>query len=235
MNARACLHVGCAALLLVCSAPSGLAQEPAAPSDSPKPIPLPAEAPRAAPRQRVPLVVQEVKAAQDQPTYYDAADDIMVPVITPPGAQRAAAAPAPAPVPAPAQAVVPAPARSGYYDRARDVYVPADLPPATYPAPSAAPRELRQDFGFVVRGGRLVAGPLNSLVRLGTVVSLTIDSDTDDLLTLDGYGLAIHLMPGQPVLLSFTAERPGRFTYRLARSGNVLGVIEVGPSAQNPG
>lgn len=227
MNAHAFLRAGCTALMLVWAAPSAMAQDPAAPAASPKLIPLPAEAPSAAPRRREPLVVQEVKAAQDQPTYYDAADDIMVPIVTPPGAQRAAPAPAPAPVPA--QGVSPAPAPLGYYDRARDVYVPAGIPPAPYSATPPAPRELRQDFGFVVRGGRLVAGPLNSLVRLGTVVSLMIDSDSDDLLTLDGYGLAVHLMPGQPVLLSFTAERPGRFTYRLARSGNVLGVIEVGP------
>ena len=229
MNAYAFLRAGCTALLLVWAGPAAMAQDPSAPVASPKPVPLPAEASRAAPRQRAPLVVQEVKAAQDQPTYYDSADDIMVPIVTPPGAQRAA----PAPAPVPAQVVSPAPA--GYYDRARDVYVPAGIPPAPYSTTPSAPQELRQDFGFVVRGGRLVAGPLNSLVRLGTVVSLTIDSDIDDLLTLDGYGLAVHLMPGQPVLLSFTAERLGRFTYRLARSGNVLGVIEVGPSAQNPG
>lgn len=224
MNARVFLRVGCVAWMLVGAAPSALAQE--GPGASPKPIPLPAEAPRAAPRPREPLVVQEVKAAQDQPTYYDSADDIMVPIVTPPGAQRAA--PTPAPVPVPVQGPSPATVTPGYYDRARDVYVPAAIAPAPYSAPPPAPAGLRQDFSFVVRGGRLVAGPLNSLVRLGTVVSLTIDSDIDDLLTLDGYGLAVHLMPAQPVVLSFTAERPGRFTYRLARSGSVLGVIEVG-------
>ena len=82
---------------------------------------------------------------------------------------------------------------------------------------------------LIVRRGQLVQGPTRLVVAHGSKVTLAVDSDLADSLRIDGYNLATPVMPGQPVLLSFLAERPGRFAYRLGRTGREIGVLEVGP------
>lgn len=117
-----------------------------------------------------------------------------------------------------------------YYDAVRDVMVTPSLN-----APSArvdaAPTLSVTDpsVELVVRNGQLISGPYTIRVEHGAKLTLVVQSDTADALRVDGYNLATPLYPGQPVMLSFTAEQPGRFVYRLARSGRELGVLEVAP------
>jgi hypothetical protein len=59
---------------------------------------------------------------------------------------------------------------------------------------------------------------------------MIVDSDSPEALRVDGYNLVAPVTPGQPLLLTFVAEQPGRFAYRLG-SGREIGVIEVGPPA----
>lgn len=117
-----------------------------------------------------------------------------------------------------------------YYDAERDVMV---TPRLNAPSASidAVPGMSVTDpsVELIVRNGRLISGPYTIRVEHGAKLTLVVQADTADALRLDGYNLATPLYPGQPVMLSFTAEQPGRFVYRLASSGRELGVLEVAP------
>lgn len=129
------------------------------------------------------------------------------------------------------------PARSApqpYYDPERDVMVtPSQSGTVRYTAAApgqrvAMPSGTSSTFDLVVRNGRLVQGPTSLAVDHGSEVTLVIDSNMSDTLTIDGYNLSAPVAPGQPMLLKFVAEQPGRFAYRLG-SGGQIGVLEVGP------
>ncbi|HKY91201.1 MAG TPA: hypothetical protein VJM11_09175 [Nevskiaceae bacterium] len=83
---------------------------------------------------------------------------------------------------------------------------------------------------IVVRHGDVVEGPSNIVVDHGTPVTMVIDTDVNDVVRVDGYGYTVPAAPGEPGMLRFAAERPGQFMYRSLRTGQVLGVIEVGPA-----
>lgn len=209
----------CAALLLAVAALPGLAQEPyydpvrdvmVTPTRpiSPSPYSYPATTPSRTPAQ--------------QP-YYDPVRDVMV-----------SPAPAVSPSPYPATQLSRAASEEPYYDPVQDVIVTPVRSHSPYLAPPLG-RDPIQTFDLVVRGGQLIDGPSSITVDHGTLVSFVIDSDVADSLRLDGYDLGVQLIAGQPVLLKFTAEQPGRFTYRLARSGRAIGVMEVGPPRPKAG
>ena len=85
-------------------------------------------------------------------------------------------------------------------------------------------------FEVVVRHGTVVEGPSNIVVTHGTPVTMVIDSDVSDVVRVDGYNYTVPAAPGEPGMLRFAAERPGRFAVRSLRTGQVLGVLEVGPA-----
>ena len=85
-------------------------------------------------------------------------------------------------------------------------------------------------YEVVVRHGSVVEGPAEIVVDHGTPVTMVIDTDVSDVVRVDGYGYTVPAAPGEPGMLRFAAERPGRFTYRSMRTGQVLGVLEVGPA-----
>ena len=114
-----------------------------------------------------------------------------------------------------------------YYDPARDVMVTPTQTISAYPA--SIPMTDVNTFEFVVRRGQLAGGPASIVVDHGSEVTFVVDSDLADALRVDGYNLSVPLIAGQPVLVKFTAEQPGRFVYRLGRTGRELGVLEVGP------
>lgn len=122
-----------------------------------------------------------------------------------------------------------------YYDSARDVMVTPSLSGTRpyvgsstgYGQANAAPAST---FEFVVRNGRLIQGPTAITVDHGSQVTMIVDSDSTDALRVDGYNLVAPVVAGQPMLLTFLAEQPGRFSYRLG-SGREIGVIEVGPAS----
>ena len=121
-----------------------------------------------------------------------------------------------------------------YYDPVRDVMVTPSVSgavPYTGSSLPAAPEAPASTFEWVVRNGRLVEGPASIAVDHGSKVTMIVDSDVQSLLRIDGYNLAAPVMAGQPLLLSFVAEQPGRFAYRLGSGGQQIGVIEVGPPA----
>ncbi|THD03275.1 hypothetical protein B1810_11975 [Panacagrimonas perspica] len=121
-----------------------------------------------------------------------------------------------------------------YYDRSRDVMVTPSqsgtvpyVGSSTRQAGNAAPAST---FELVVRNGRLVDGPAAIVVDHGSQVTMVVDSDSPEALRVDGYNLVAPVTAGQPLLLTFVAEQPGRFAYRLG-SGREIGVLEVGPPA----
>ena len=126
------------------------------------------------------------------------------------------------------------PGQQPYYDAARDVMVtPSQSGTVRYIGTPANQRVamaqgLDSSFELVVRNGRLVQGPASMTVDHGSEVTLVVDSNMADSLRIDGYNLVAPIAAGQPMLLKFVAEQPGRFAYRLG-SGRELGVLEVGP------
>ena len=117
-----------------------------------------------------------------------------------------------------------------YYDARRDVVVtPRYSNPVRAGVAGHRVAAPSKSANLVVRRGQLVQGPTRLAVVHGSKVTLAVESDLADSLRVDGYDLAVPIMPGQPVLLSFLAERPGRFAYRLGRTGREIGVLEVGP------
>lgn len=121
-----------------------------------------------------------------------------------------------------------------YYDPARDVMVtPSQSGTVQYIGTPASQRDamvqgLESSFELVVRNGRLVQGPASMTVAHGSEVTFIVDSNMADSLRIDGYNLVAPITAGQPMLLKFVAEQPGRFAYRLS-SGREIGVLEVGP------
>ncbi|MGH8517779.1 MAG: hypothetical protein ACREUE_09995 [Panacagrimonas sp.] len=121
-----------------------------------------------------------------------------------------------------------------YYDSARDVMVTPSMSGTVryIGAPASQRMAMAQgpesSFELVVRDGRLVQGPASMTVDHGSEVTLIVDSNMPDSLRIDGYNLVAPIAAGQPMLLKFVAEQPGRFAYRLG-SGREIGVLEVGP------
>jgi heme/copper-type cytochrome/quinol oxidase subunit 2 len=60
-------------------------------------------------------------------------------------------------------------------------------------------------------------------------VTLTVRSDRADELHLHGYNLQLHLEPGRPGTLHFTARRTGRFSVELHKSEVEIVVFEIYP------
>ncbi|MGH8528886.1 MAG: hypothetical protein ACRETN_03445 [Nevskiales bacterium] len=104
-----------------------------------------------------------------------------------------------------------------------DAQLPASPPSQAAPAGSA------QVFELIVEQGQRVSGPAVIRVREGTEVKLRVTADQADELHLHGYDLHLHLVAGQPALLSFVADRSGRFEYELHHAHRELGVLEVLP------
>jgi hypothetical protein len=84
-------------------------------------------------------------------------------------------------------------------------------------------------FDIVVRNGRRSSEPAVLRAHQGDEVTLRITSDTADELHLHGYDLHLRVSPETTAVLEFTADRTGRFTYELHKSGVELGALEVYP------
>lgn len=100
-------------------------------------------------------------------------------------------------------------------------------PTAGPPAVAGAP--LRQEFGLRVADGRLVSAPAALRVLAGTEVTLRVQSDRPDELHVHGYDLSLPLEAGRPALLTFVADRSGRFEIELHAGHLELGALEVLP------
>jgi hypothetical protein len=81
----------------------------------------------------------------------------------------------------------------------------------------------------VVQGGKPVGGAQAVRVVRGDEVVLTVRSDRADELHLHGYNMHLHLKPGTPGTLRFTAKRTGRFSAELHKSDVEIVVFEIYP------
>lgn len=122
-------------------------------------------------------------------------------------------------------------AQEPYYDPVRDVWV---TPPAQAPVyGSRVVQDARpiaeNTFELMVRGGKLQNGPFELVVPHGVEVTLTVDSDLPDTLSIGGYNYRVAFEAGQPMVLTFKAERPGVFPIVLGRTGRQIATLEVAP------
>jgi hypothetical protein len=98
------------------------------------------------------------------------------------------------------------------------------------PGQTAQSPSVRNDvFELVIKGGKLVEGPVVLQVHQGEQVTLSIRSDSSDELHLHGYDLHARINPGEPVSLRFTADHTGRFGLELHKAHSELGALEVYP------
>ncbi len=73
-----------------------------------------------------------------------------------------------------------------------------------------------------------VTGAIGSVpVALNTRVRLTALTDTSEVLLVQGYGVRAQLTVGEPVQLTFIADRRGTFPVVLEASGKVLTTLQV--------
>src|SRR5438876_9277711 len=84
-------------------------------------------------------------------------------------------------------------------------------------------------FDIVVKGGRRLSEEAVQQVHQGEEVTLRITSDKADELHLHGYNLSMPVSPERTAVITFKADRTGRFTYELHKSGLELGALEVYP------
>ena len=82
---------------------------------------------------------------------------------------------------------------------------------------------------MVIEHGAKRSGPDVIQVSVGDTVTLRLLSDHADELHIHGYDLHAHLKAGVPSVLTFKAERSGRFTMELHHSNVDLGALEVEP------
>ena len=84
------------------------------------------------------------------------------------------------------------------------------------------------DFRYELREG-VVSGPESLQVQQGDQVRIELHSDAADDLHLHGYDLNGKVAPGSPLVLSFQAERSGRFELELHDAHQSIGILEVYP------
>lgn len=106
----------------------------------------------------------------------------------------------------------------------------AQTQPSGMPLQSAAPPTIKtHSYEMVIEHGTKRSGPDVMQVAQGDEVSLKISSDHADELHVHGYDLHASVKPGAPTVLSFRADRSGRFTMELHHSNVELGALEVQP------
>lgn len=103
--------------------------------------------------------------------------------------------------------------------------IAASAPVMVSPEPSAS----THNYEMVIKHGAKRSGPEVMQVSEGDEVTLKISSDQADELHVHGYDLYTKIVPGTPAVLSFQADRSGRFTMELHHSHVELGALEVLP------
>lgn len=78
-----------------------------------------------------------------------------------------------------------------------------------------------------IEDGSVVDGLQTIEVDLGSVVRLSVDADVADQVHVHGYEVFATVSPGQPALLTFTADIPGVFEVELEGRGQTIVELEV--------
>jgi FtsP/CotA-like multicopper oxidase with cupredoxin domain len=114
-------------------------------------------------------------------------------------------------------------------ERPPDSFAAVQRQPAAPISPPTMPYAQPSVFDIVVQNGKRSSEPAVLRAHQGDEVTLRITSDTADELHLHGYNLHLRVSPETTAVLQFTANRTGRFTYELHKSGVELGALEVYP------
>ena len=78
-----------------------------------------------------------------------------------------------------------------------------------------------------VVGGSPVGGHQRVEVDLGSVVAVTVTSDTTEEVHVHGYDILRAVSDGHPTHFAFTAQIPGVFEVELEGSGRLLLQLEI--------
>ena len=123
----------------------------------------------------------------------------------------------------------PAPSAVASAERPPDSLAAVQQQPAAPTSRPGVPSAQPNVFDIVVQNGKRSSEPAVLRAHQGDEVTLRITSDTADELHLHGYDLHLRVSPESTAVLEFTANRTGRFTYELHKSGVELGALEVYP------
>jgi hypothetical protein len=114
---------------------------------------------------------------------------------------------------------------------------PTAIPvPSPYAMPAPPPSTATTDapeytFELVVRYGDLEGGTTTFAADHNALVTLVVDSDQVETVWVQDYNVGIAAQPGQPAMLKFRAERPGRFAIWYGSARHEIAVLEIGPPA----
>lgn len=109
----------------------------------------------------------------------------------------------------------------------------AETPPieqVTDPAaaiPTAPTPTARETHLVEVRDGEVVAGFRHIAVNLGEAVELTVTSDQEDVVVIEGYDIRVQLGADRAAAVQFRATELGTFEIMLERTGLKIGDLTV--------
>jgi hypothetical protein len=99
---------------------------------------------------------------------------------------------------------------------------------ATSAGPSAAPpADTAQVIALTVAAGTVSGESGRVVVTLGSAVRIEVTADVADEVHVHGYDLTVDTVPGQPVIVEFTADIPGVFEVELHGSELLLTRLQV--------
>ena len=84
-------------------------------------------------------------------------------------------------------------------------------------------------FTIKIQAGMPVDGVKTFQVKQNDTVTFNVSSDTEGEVHLHGYDLAVEMVPGKTVTLSFTADATGRFPFEIEDTAVEIGFLEVQP------
>lgn len=98
--------------------------------------------------------------------------------------------------------------------------------------PSGVDADVELEVSFV--GGEVTVESSDSAidngrldVAAGSVVMVSITSDVADEAHLHGYDVLVEVVPGEPAVMQFTADTPGRFELEFENSGIFIAELSV--------
>jgi nitrous oxide reductase len=103
------------------------------------------------------------------------------------------------------------------------VIVPAEREAVEVPVSTA------KEFSFTVENGDVTEKPEKFEVTQDDEVTVTVMADSDDEIHLHGYNLSSEVAAGEASVLTFTANKAGRFEIELEDAKITLGFLEVQP------
>ncbi len=101
--------------------------------------------------------------------------------------------------------------------------------PVREPAPEAAPSPTAATRGSVVEEtlDAAAAKPRTVTVDSGDLLTLTVESDSDDAVELQGLGAVRPVAPETPVVFDVLADEPGEYPVVLLDAGRTVGTVRV--------